>query len=263
MSDTYGGSPDRFGYSWHIFQDVLPIHHEQFLRWTSALPRQIWQGTTFLDVGCGMGRNSLWAMREGASAGLAIDIDERSLAAARRNLSDVAVEVRHQSSYDIVEDGVFDVTFAIGVVHHLDDPGRALSRMVQATKQGGHVLIWVYGRENNGWIVRCFDPLRRALFARLPLGFVYVLSLFPTVALWLTLRLDIWRNEYFRLLRDFSFGHLRAVVFDQMIPRIANYWPRETVERLMADAGLEEIRLVWVNEVSWSAAGRRPLTRNR
>src|SRR5207249_903949 len=40
-----------------------------------------------------------------------------------------------------------------------------------------------------------------------------------------------------RILR--TFAHLRAIVFDQMIPRIAHYWRRETVETLMSRAGLD------------------------
>jgi hypothetical protein len=47
-------------------------------------------------------------------------------------------------------------------------------------------------------------------------------------------------------------------VFDQMLPKIANYWPRETVERLLRDQGLVDIRTVWVNEMSWSAVGTKP-----
>ena len=45
---------------------------------------------TFLDVGCGMGRNSYWPMAYGAASGLAIDIDDRSLAAARQTLASFA-----------------------------------------------------------------------------------------------------------------------------------------------------------------------------
>ncbi len=256
--DTYGGSPERFGYSWNIFQEVLPMHREQFLRWTSALAREAWRGARFMDVGCGIGRNSVWAMREGAAGGVAIDVDDRSLAAARRNLADVAVDVRRESVYDLSEAAAFDIVFSIGVIHHLDAPEQALSRMAYATRPGGHVLVWVYGRENNGWLVHFFDPLRRGLFAHLPLKLVYALSLIPTAVLWLSLRCGLQMVEYFRLLRRFSFRHLRAVVFDHMIPRIANYWMREDVERLMAGAGLTDIRLIWVNEVSWSAAGRVP-----
>ncbi|MBI2205537.1 MAG: class I SAM-dependent methyltransferase [Candidatus Rokubacteria bacterium] len=253
------GSPERFGYSWDIFHEILPEHQEQFRRWTAPLPRSAWRGARFLDVGCGIGRNSYWAMEAGAAGGVAIDVDERSLAAARRNLSRFpAVEVRRQSAYDIADESAFDIVFSIGVLHHLGDPDAALRRMVQATRPGGRVLIWVYGRENNGWIVHGFDPLRRLLFSRLPLGVVYRLSAAPTLLLWTALRLGLGRLAYYRLLRRFSWRHLRAIVFDQMIPRVAHYWPRPHVERLLTNAGLADVQLEWVNQMSWAAAGTRP-----
>ena len=108
------------------------------------------------------------------------------------------------------------------------------------------------------WLTRYFDPMRRLLLSRLPLGLVYHLSLYPTAALWLGLRMGMSHLEYYRLLRRFSFAHLRAVVFDQMIPRIAHYWPKEFVESLCRNARLENIRLVHVNDMSWSACGQKP-----
>ena len=47
-----------------------------------------------------------------------------------------------------------------------------------------------------------------------------------------------------------------------MLPRIAHYWPRETVAGLMREAGLEDVRIASVNEMSWSAIGTRPLGRS-
>ena len=253
------GSPDRFGYSWSIFRQVLPGHREQFLRWTSALPREAWRSARFLDAGCGIGRNSHWAMTEGAAGGLAIDIDERSLDAARENLArHPGIEIRHQSIYEISEENAFDIAFSIGVLHHLEDPEAATARLVRAIKPGGNVLIWVYGCENMTWFTRLFDPLRKRFLSRMPLKLVYHLSLYATVLLWFALRLGLSRIEYYRLLRTFSFAHLRAIVFDQMIPRIAHYWPREKAEQLLHGAGLDNVTLVHVNEMSWSAAGRKP-----
>ncbi len=253
------GSPERFGYSWAIFSEIRPEHRDQFLGWTAALPRERWRGARFLDAGCGIGRNSHWAMQEGAAGGLAVDVDERSLSAARVNLAACpSVTVRHESIYDLPEENAFDIGFSIGVIHHLADPAGALARIVRAVKPGGAVLIWVYGRENMGWLVHVFDPLRRALFSRMPLGFVFHLSLYPTALLWLALRLGLGRIAYYRKLRTYAFRHLRVIVFDQMIPRIAHYWPRATVETLMRDAGLEDIHLEFVNDMSWSAAGRKP-----
>lgn len=256
------GSPDRFGYEWELYSGMRPEYEEQFRRWTVHLAPEDWRGLTFLDVGCGMGRNSYWPMRYGAAGGLAIDVDARSLAAARRTLAGyAAVAVRELSAYDIEPSASFDIAFSIGVIHHLQFPERALAAMAGAVKPGGRVLIWVYGLENNRWIVRLVTPLRKLLFSRLPIGLLHHLSLYPAALLWFGLRLGIGRVEYFRLLRRLAFRHLRSIVFDQMLPKIAHYWPRAEVERLMSEAGLVEIRLAWINELSWSAIGRRPQDR--
>lgn len=258
-SAVHSGSADRFGYEWGRYAELKDIYEEQFRRWTPFMAPEDWRGLSFVDVGCGMGRNSHWPMSYGAAGGLAIDIDERSLASARATLAPYpAMEVRRQSAYELNEVERFDLAFSIGVIHHLAHPETALANMVRAVKPGGRVMVWVYGRENNGWIVRFADPLRKALFSRLPIGLVHALSLPPTALLWLALRLGLDRLEYFRLIRRFDFAHLRSIVFDQMLPKIANYWRRDEVEALMKGAGLEDVRLAWVNEISWAAIGRKP-----
>jgi len=253
------GSPDRFGYEWNAYAEILPQYEEQFRRWTVHLAPEDWRGKSFLDVGCGMGRNSFWPMQYGAREGCAVDIDERSLAQARRNLAPFAtVEVKRASAYDLPFTDRFDIAFSIGVIHHLEHPDLALRAMVRAVRPGGQVLVWVYGRDGNRWLVGVLDPLRRALFSRLPIAWVHHLSLYPAALLWLLLRLGLRPNAYFRLLAGFRFGHLRSIAFDQMLPRIAHYWPKETVLELMEAAGLEAIRVAPVNQMSWSAIGTRP-----
>jgi SAM-dependent methyltransferase len=254
------GSPDRFGYEWGAYAEILPEYEEQFRRWTVHLAPRDWRGKSFLDVGCGMGRNSFWPMTYGAGGGCAVDLDDRSLESARRNLGRFpSVEVMRSSAYDLPFADRYDIAFAIGVIHHLEDPQRALQRMTRAVKPGGQVLIWVYGREGNRWLVTLLDPLRRALFSRLPIALVHHLSLYPAAVLWLALRLALRPSEYLKLLAHFQFAHLRSIVFDQMLPRIAHYWPQERVVELMTKAGLEDIHIASVNEMSWSAIGTRPL----
>ena len=160
MSDVLSaGSPDRFGYEWDRYSEIRPDYEEQFRRWTVHLPPDDWRGKIFLDVGCGTGRNSYWPMTYGAAGGKAIDVDEASLAVARRNLGPFAtMKVEEKSAYEIGESDAYDIVFSIGVIHHLQFPERALAAMARAAKPGGRVLIWVYGYENNEWIVRFFDP---------------------------------------------------------------------------------------------------------
>jgi hypothetical protein len=135
--------------------------------------------------------------------------------------------------------------------------------MRRAVKPGGRVLIWVYGRENNRWLVWVLDPLRRALFSRLPIRLAHHSSICPAALLWAVLGLGIQPGEYFRLIGKFDFAHPRSIVFDLMLPRIAHYWPRDRVAQMTTEAGLEKVQLTWVNRMSWSAIGTRPISTRR
>jgi SAM-dependent methyltransferase len=253
------GSPERFGYSWDRYAQILPEHEEQFRRWTTPMKPEDWRGKRFVDAGCGIGRNSYWPMIYGATGALAVDVDERTLGRAKANLALFSgVEVRNQSIYDISEQDEFDIALSIGVVHHLQFPEEAVARLARAVKPGGRVHVWLYGRENNGWIVWFADPVRRALFSWLPLRMVHSMSWPATAALWVALRVGLQRIEYFRLIRRFSFDHLRAIVFDHMIPKIARYYTREQAITLLEEAGLTDVDAVWVNEISWAVSGRKP-----
>jgi SAM-dependent methyltransferase len=257
--DIASGSSERFGYEWDKYSIVDPRYEEQFRRWLPFYQPADWTGKSFIDVGCGMGRNSLWPMKYGAAGGVAVDIDDRSLAAARQTLAAFpTLEVRKCSAYELRWTDAFDIAFSIGVIHHLEFPAKALKAMLNATKPGGQVAIWVYGRENNGWLLVALDPARKLLFSRIPISWVHFLSLFPAALLWLLLRCGLKQIKYFRLMRTFSFPHLRSIVFDQMLPRIANYWRKSEVEALMHNAGLQDVQLAWVNELSWAARGRKP-----
>jgi 2-polyprenyl-3-methyl-5-hydroxy-6-metoxy-1,4-benzoquinol methylase len=257
--DITAGSPERFGYEWSNYAEMLPEYEEQFRGWTPSMQPEEWRGVSFVDAGCGMGRNSYWPMRYGAARGLSIDVDHRSLDSARRTLAPYPdATVRELSIYDLEASGDYDVVFSIGVIHHLEHPDAALRAMTAAAKPGGRVLIWVYGLENNRWIVYLLTPIRKLLLSRLPPGLVHHASLYPSALLWTLLHLGCGRIQYFRLLRRLSFRHLRSIVFDQMLPKIAHYWSKTEVHQLMQRAGLADIQLNWVNEMSWAADGRRP-----
>lgn len=250
------GSPDRFGYEWSVYNKILPIYEEQFKRWTSLIPEHEWKGKDLLDVGCGTGRNSIWPIKYGANRVVAIDVDDGSLKSAKENLKEFSnAEVNKTSVYDIKYADQFDITFSIGVIHHLEFPEKALIKMFQATKKGGKVLIWVYGYENSEWVVKYLNPLRKFLFSRLPIQFTHFLSLFPTAIIYSLVRMGLGKIEYFKLIRKFTFWHLRSIVFDQMLPSIANYWKKDEVLELLKKTGLKNIQITHVNDMSWCALG--------
>ena len=251
------GSPERFGYSWDKASEMSAEYKDLFDGWCSALPTSAWKSARFIDVGCGMGRNSVWACKKGAQGGVAIDVDERSLNATRFNLKKFDVEVSYMSAYEIDYTEQFDIAFSLGVIHHLEFPEKALKQMVQAVRPNGWVLVWLYGRENNGWIVNLFNPIRKLLFSRLPLSIVNILAWVLTAILMLMLRFGWGSLPYHDRLRKMEIKHIKLVVLDHMIPNIANYYTRQEAEELLKQTGLVDVKSVWVNEMSWSVVGRK------
>jgi SAM-dependent methyltransferase len=253
------GSPERFGFSWNEYGEILADHEGQFRRWTAPLQPEDWIGKRILDAGCGIGRNSYWPLTYGAAECVAIDVDDRTLARACINLAAFPnARVERLSIFDVQDRDEFDIVFSIGVVHHLQDPELAMARLAQAARPGGKVLVWLYGRENNTWIVAAFDPLRKLVFSRAPLELVHAVSWPATVALWLALQLPWPKGPYLKSIRRFRFRHLQAIIFDHMIPKVARYYRRDEAIRLLADAGLVDIVATWTNRMSWTVIGKKP-----
>ena len=103
------------------------------------------QGMSCLDIGCGSGAVTL-AMAEfsgptGRVAGL--DLDETCLGLAHQEARQLGrnVEFRRGSAMDLDEERVYDLVFARFVLTHLREPGKALARMVGATRPGGLVVV--------------------------------------------------------------------------------------------------------------------------
>src|SRR5258706_13173018 len=62
---------------------------------------------------------------------------------------------------------VFDYAFSLGVLHHLPDPRAGFKALAAKVKPGGHISAWIYGAENNGWIVRFVNPVREYVTSRM------------------------------------------------------------------------------------------------
>ncbi len=235
-------SQNRFGYEWDKYSWVDENYEGQFRNWTSPMTPDDWKGKRILDVGCGMGRNSLWPMKWGAASGIAFDYDERSVARAKETLKDFpASQVLFKSVYEIDWKYEFDIAFSIGVIHHLKDPKLAVKNMVNALKPGGKLLLWVYGYEGNEWIVKYVDPVRLHITSKLPPSVVHFLSYFCSIPLFLFVKMFRGPSEYLKQLSTFDFWHIHSIVFDQLIPDVANYWKKEEVAALTQGLPLSDI----------------------
>ena len=230
------GSPERFGYEWATYATVLPESKGQLERWLGSTGLASFRGKRVLDVGCGMGRNPYWFIDAGAVTVLAVDVDDGSLEAARRNLAPFAnARVMRRSAHDLdpadADVGHFDRVTCIGVLHHLADPERALARMWSCVAPGGDLLLWCYAKEGNRLMLPVIQSLR-AVGSRLPIGATHAVAKAIAALAWPAIRALPFRTDYYRRLRTLSFRNVESIIFDQMLPRIANYWTRADMQRL-------------------------------
>ena len=244
----------RFGFQWNKYSQMTDQYQAQFLNWVYPLQPKDWLGKKFLDVGCGMGRNSLWPMKWGARAGMAFDYDQRSVARAKENLSEfLNMKVEYQSAYEIKWKNEFDIAFSIGVIHHLQNPELAVSKMVDALVPGGLLLLWVYSYEGNEWIVRYVDPVRKKLTSKMPIKIVDFVSYFVSIPLFLFIKIFKNLNSYIKQLSQFHFWHVHTIVFDQLHPQTANYWTKDEVMNLTKGLPLKNVRIASPpNKMGWT-----------
>jgi cyclopropane fatty-acyl-phospholipid synthase-like methyltransferase len=238
-ANTRLGSPDRFGYEWASYSTILPESRDQLERWLGSTGLASFAGKRVLDVGCGMGRNPYWMLEAGAASLLAVDVDDRSVNAARKNLASfVNARVEKRSVYDLdpAEIGAFDRVTSIGVVHHLASPEDALRRLWSCVAPGGDLVLWCYAKEGNRLLLPAIQALRFA-GSRLPLPIVHAVAKITTLAAWPAIHLVPWRTSYYRKLRTLSLTNVESIVFDQMLPKIANYWTRDEMLGLLSPLG--------------------------
>lgn len=278
LAGQNAATADAFGWEWQEFSELhdLATYEAQFLDWIKPIQPDFFQGKVVVDAGCGMGRFSLVSSCFGAKTVLAIDASD-SVEAARNNAR--AFPNLHVIQGDINrlplrkgEAADIDFIFSIGVLHHLDDPQAGFNALTGHLRTGGSIFAWVYGRENNGWLVRFVNPIRMVLTSRLPRRALYHLSWLVTVALHPLARF-IYRpvnrnkmlrplrhlliyNDYLAWLGQFGFRHNHHVVFDHLMAPVAFYLRRDEFERWFHDNGLEIIDLSWRNRNSWRGHGR-------
>lgn len=93
-----------------------------------------------LEVGCGAGYAVEYTPFEfGRYVG--IDHSQELVSVAADRHGKPGVEFHAGRVQDLAEPGSFDVVFVIGVLHHLEDVGTALERMVAALRPGGWLVV--------------------------------------------------------------------------------------------------------------------------
>jgi ubiquinone/menaquinone biosynthesis C-methylase UbiE len=110
-----------------------------------------WSGKRVLEVGCGIGTDTINFARAGAQV-TAVDLSERSLEIARKratvyklpNIDFVQANVEELAA--ILPATRYDLVYSFGVVHHTPNPEAALRQMLSFLAPGGTLKLMVYHR---------------------------------------------------------------------------------------------------------------------
>ncbi len=257
------GTAENFGAQWLVFDHVEEHHEKQFLDWIAPVTPDFVRGKSVLEGGCGKGRHTRLIGEWGARNVIGVDLSE-AVEAAYRNTKDLPnVHIIQADIYRLPLKQDFDYAFSVGVLHHLPDPQAGFSSLVNRLKPGGAISAWVYGRENNGWIVKLVNPLRENITSKLPPRALYYLSFIPSAALYPLLKMVYWPlsgtklarflfyGDYLSYIARFPFREIHNIVHDHLTAPTAFYIGREEFSDWFRTAEIERTEIHWHNRNSW------------
>lgn len=271
------GTVQGFGYQWlranPIIQNKLFTAPETFLDFIEPVRPEFFAGKVVLDGGCGMGRFSKLAHGFGARAVVSVDLSDAVEAAFENTRSLEGTMVIQADLLALPLRQAFDYAFSIGVLHHTSAPRAAFDALVRRVHPGGAVSAWVYGRENNEWIIDVLNPIRQSVTSRLPRSALRALSYALTMPLYLgvkgvyqPLARSRWSEQarrlfyfdYLTFLGSFGYHEQALIVFDHLVPSLAEYISRPELDAWFGENGLEQVVITARNANSWRGFGVRP-----
>jgi SAM-dependent methyltransferase len=228
------------------------------------LPMKALDGARVAEIGSGTGRIVRMLLMAGAREVVAIE-PSAAFEVLKRNLAGDTDRVTflNQAGHEIPAGLDLDFILSIGVIHHIPDPAPVIEAARRALRPGGKLIVWLYGAEGSGLIVRCIRALRW-LTTRLPHAMV------AAIAHVLTIALDVYivgcRHLSFLPLRDYVLNVVGRfprskrylVVYDQLRPAYAKYYSQQEARSLLQSGGFEDVRLFFRHGYSWTVIGTRP-----
>jgi SAM-dependent methyltransferase len=261
-----------FGWQWQRFTQADDKYAQQFLGWIAPVEPDFFKNKVVLEGGCGKGRHTQLAAQWGAREVIGVDLSAavETAFAATRDLPNA--HIIQADIYSLPVGRLFDYAFSVGVLHHLPDPQGGFRSVASKVKPGGHISAWVYGAENNEWITRWVNPLRRRLTSRMNPNLLLHLSKAPAAILFAATKLIygplnrsargasvsrlLFYNDYLNAIAPFGWREQHTIVFDHLVAPTAFYISREEFAQWWGDIGAGEVDISWHNRNSWRGFGR-------
>jgi len=218
-------------------------------------------GCSVVDLGSGTGRWVRILHEVGAKSITSIEPSD-AIALCKQKNADLDRVVYHQVTGDKIPEGFYDIVYSFGVIHHIPEPDPVIKRIFQVLRPGGRVVIWLYGRENNG-LYLVFAQSLRAITVHVSHNtldkicalMVPLVRLYSRLAKFISLPLRSYMESVIDKLDDYTLKH---VIYDQLDPHYAKYYRRHEAIELLERAGFRNVQIYHRENYSWTVIGEKP-----
>jgi len=261
---------ENFGWQWTHFTQENKLYAQQFLGWLQPVKKEFFKDKIVLEGGCGKGRHTTLAANWGAKEVVGIDLSAAVETAFQATKDLPNVHIVQADIFKLPFKRAFDYAFSVGVLHHTPDPKKAFLSLASKVKKGGAISAWVYGEENNDWIINLVNPIRKGFTSKINQPTLYQLSKLPTLGVFLASKLiykplnktakplakRLFYNDYLNHIGDFNWREQHNIVFDHLVAPTAFYISREEFEKWWQETGAKDVEIIWHNQNSWCGFGR-------
>ncbi len=263
---------EKFGWSWQHFDHSDSLYAKQFLGWLAPVTPDFFRDKLVLEGGCGKGRHTQLVARWGAREIVSVDLSDAVEPAFSATRALENAHIIQADMYHLPVRRVFDYAFSVGVLHHLPDPKEGFLSLAAKVKPGGHISAWVYGAENNDWIIKLVNPVRKSITSRIDPRALLQLSKVPAALFFAATKgiygplnrsrkgrevaSHLFYNDYLSAISVFDWREHHAIVFDHLIAPTAFYLTKDEFAQWWRTLGATDVRIGWHNKNSWRGFGK-------
>jgi len=231
-----------------------PAWEENFRDLSEPLRPGDFLGRMVLDAGAGFGRHALHAARYGAEV-VALDSSIDAVESCARNTADLARVhvVQGDLHQPPLREGVFDIVYCFGVLHHLEDPKEVFNVLGTLLRPGGSLALWVYGARQG--LTRHASNALRGMTTNLEPAEL------QRLCLWIARGLRLFSHTPYRMLgkvpvagdvvshlpvhdhHQWPFKVVVADVYDRLRIPVRHWFTGEELETWLMEAGYANIRV--------------------